>query len=403
MGPTISVLYKQGETMATIIQSAPAATATRLLFIDNIRSTLIVQVICIHAAVTYSHVGGWYYMDGPKPGLGSTLFFATFETFNQAYFMGFLFLLAGYFVPRAFDSKGFARFLRDRAARLGIPSLVFMLLIHPFTVYWLLRNFNDRRIPSLLNAYPRFLTSSKVLSATGPMWFAVALLIFCAIYALVRLVGSRKEFPTLTALPGNAAVIGLILLMGACTFLVRISQPIGANVLNMQLCYFSQYVLLFAVGLLAYRGDWLARIPYSFGMFWMKLALTAGVAAWFVLILTSSALQGHTKNLLGGFHWQSAAFSFWEAFFCLGICLGLTVLFRERFNTQGPFSQWMSRNSFTAYLIHTPLLIAITLAMKPLSAPPVVKFVIASAFAVPLTFAVSGFLRPRIPGLRRVL
>jgi glucans biosynthesis protein C len=96
-------------------------------------------------------------------------------------------------------------------------------------------------------------------------------------------------------------------------------------------------------------------------------------------------------------------FSFWESFFCVGVCLGLIVLFRERFNTQDRFSQWMSRNSFTAYLLHTPLLLAVTLALKPIQAPPLVKFVIASLLAVPIVFAVSGFLRPRIPGLRHIL
>ena len=49
--------------------------------------------------------------------------------------------------------KGRRRFLRDRAARLGVPSLLFMLVIHPFTVYWLLRNFDDPAIPSLAAAY----------------------------------------------------------------------------------------------------------------------------------------------------------------------------------------------------------------------------------------------------------
>jgi len=393
--------------LATLVQSKAAATETRLLFIDNIRWMLIVLVICHHAAVTYSHVGGWYYMDGPKPGLIATSLFATFETFNQAYFMGFLFLIAGYFVPRAFDSKGPAHFLRDRAARLGLPSLFFMLVIHPVTVYWLLRTFDDPSIPSLTAAYGRFLSSGKVFSATGPMWFAVALLIFCAIYALVRVIAPSRpaveENASHRTLPSHLSVIALILVMGACTFLVRITQPIGVNILNMQLCYFSQYVWLFAVGVFAYRGNWLRRIPHSFGRLWMRLALTAGVAGWFALIITSGALQGNSQSLLGGFHWQSAAFSLWESFFCLGMCLGLTVLFRDKFNFQGKFSQWMSRNSFTAYLFHTPLLVAVTLALKHLSAPVGVKFLLASLLAVPITFVVSAFLRPRIPVLRRVL
>jgi fucose 4-O-acetylase-like acetyltransferase len=378
-----------------------------LLFIDNIRWMLIVLVICHHAAVTYSHVGGWYYVDGPKPGLIATSLFATFETFNQAYFMGFLFLIAGYFVPRAFDSKGAALFLRDRAARLGLPSLFFMLVIHPFTVYWLLRTFDDPGISPLTEAYGGFLGSGRFLSATGPMWFAVALLIFCTIYAGMRWVGPTKpavEDPAPASwLPGHGAVIGLILVMGICTFLVRITQPIGANILNMQLCYFSQYVLLFAVGIFAYRGNWLTLIPHRFGFFWLKLALRAGIPGWFVLIFTSGALQGNSQSLLGGLHWQSAAFSFWESFFCLGMCLGLTVLFRDRFNSQGKFSQWMSRNSFAAYLFHTPLLVAVTLGLKHLPAPLGIKFVVATLLAVPISFVVSAFLRPRIPVLRGVL
>jgi surface polysaccharide O-acyltransferase-like enzyme len=171
----------------------------------------------------------------------------------------------------------------------------------------------------------------------------------------------------------------------------------------MQLCFFSQYILLFAVGIFAFRGNWLMRISHRFGMIWLTLALTAGVAGWFALLLTSGALKGDSKSLLGGLHWQSAAFSFWESFFCLGMCLGLTVLLRERFNFQGKFSQWMSRNSFAAYLFHTPLLVAVTLALKNLSAPLGVKFLLASLLTVPITFLVSAFLRPRIPVLRRVL
>ncbi|MBV9678400.1 MAG: acyltransferase family protein [Acidobacteriaceae bacterium] len=395
------------KVIASAVRSTPTVVAAdRLAFIDNIRWTLIVLVICHHAAVTYSHLGSWYYMEGRQPPLGTTVLFATFETFNQAYFMGFLFLIAGYFVPRAFDAKGAARFLRDRAARLGIPSLFFMFVIHPVTVYWLLRNFYDPARPPLTRAYGPFLLSGKVWSASGPMWFAVALLFFCAVYAGVRLLhpqGPEQDFAAPASLPGHRHVIGLILLMGLCSFLVRTVQPIGTSILNMQLCYFSQYILLFSVGILAYRGNWLLRIPYAFGVFWMKLALTVGVAWWFALIATSGALRGDTQSLMGGLHWQSAAFCFWEAFFCLGVSLGLIVLFRDKWNTQGRVSRWMSRNSFTAYLFHTPLLIAVTLALRNFTAPPVVKCAVASALAVPITFILSGFVFRKIPGLRRVL
>jgi fucose 4-O-acetylase-like acetyltransferase len=383
-----------------IAPAAPIAAGQRLAFVDNIRWVMIVIVICHHAAVTYSHVGGWYYLDGPEPPVAVKVPFIALETYDQAYFMGFLFLLAGYFVPRAFDAKGPLRFIRDRSIRLGIPSLIFMLIIHPLTVYWLLRRFYDPGRPPLTAAYPSYIASGRVLSGTGPMWFAVALLGFCCVYAVIRIMLGRVQ---VERLPTHKDVIATISLLAICTFAVRITQPIGANILNMQLCYFSQYVVLFALGILAYRGNWFARIQPSFALLWFKLALRIGMPGFFGVILASGALHGDPTPLLGGLHWQSALFSLWESFFCIAVCLGLTVLFRDHFNRQTPFTAWMAGNSFTAYMLHTPILIATTLALRPLAAPIGVKFLCASVIAVALTFCVSGVLRPAIPGLRRIL
>lgn len=381
-------------------KAAPVAAGHRLAFIDNIRWVVIVIVICHHAAVTYSHVGGWYYLDGPEPSISVKLPFVAFETYDQAYFMGFLFLLAGYFVPRAFDAKGPVRFLRDRAIRLGIPSLIFMLIIQPVTVYWLLRRFYDPNRPSLNAAYPRYITSGRMLSGTGPMWFAVALLAFCCAYAAARTILPRLR---LDGVPSHKDIAAVISLIAICTFAVRIFQPIGTSILNMQLCYFSQYILLFALGILAYRGDWLQRIPSSFGLFWFKLALRIGVPGFFAVLVVSGALHGDTTPLLGGFHWQSALFSLWESFFCIGVCLGLTVLFRDHFNTRTRFAGWMSKNSFTAYMLQTPILVATTLALRTTHLPIGLKFLFACMIAVPTTFLVSGLFRPALPGLRRIL
>jgi len=43
-----------------------------------------------------------------------------------------------YFVPDSFDRKGPAKYLRDRAICLGIPTLIYMLFINPAINYYLL-------------------------------------------------------------------------------------------------------------------------------------------------------------------------------------------------------------------------------------------------------------------------
>ena len=53
----------------------------------------------------------------------------------QAFFMGLLFLLSGYFTPPAYDHKGHNQFLKDRLIRLGIPMVIFVGLVEPVVDY----------------------------------------------------------------------------------------------------------------------------------------------------------------------------------------------------------------------------------------------------------------------------
>jgi hypothetical protein len=287
--------------------------------------------------------------------------------------------------------------------RLGVPSLIFMLVIQPITVYWLLRDFADLSRPPLFRAYWPYLSSGQFLGGSGPMWFALALLLFSGAYGIFRIAGPKTPPGEPNAsIPDHGQVFGIALFMGLCTFIVRTVQPIGTNILNMQLCFFSQYIILFALGICAWRKNWLLRIPYAFGMRWFKLALTLGSLAWLGLLFAVLKTHAETK-VSGGFTWQSAALSFWESFFCIGICLGLLVLFREKFNRQGPVARWLSDNCFAVYMFHTPLLIAVTLSLRAVAAPKSIKFFYATMLGVTVTYLASSFVFRRIPLLKRVL
>jgi fucose 4-O-acetylase-like acetyltransferase len=87
---------------------------------------------------------------------------------RRPFFMGLLFLIAGYFVPGAFERKGATRFLHDRVLRLGVPALFYMLVIQPLIVYWLLRNYNKITDP-FANAYAGYLVNFRFLGGSGPM------------------------------------------------------------------------------------------------------------------------------------------------------------------------------------------------------------------------------------------
>ena len=98
-----------------------AGHGERLLFIDNLRWTMILLVISMHSADTYSPFGNWYYTDRRPLSRAALLGFAAWQMYLQSFFMGLLFFVAGFFVPASFERKGPARFLRDRGYRLGLP------------------------------------------------------------------------------------------------------------------------------------------------------------------------------------------------------------------------------------------------------------------------------------------
>ncbi len=380
------------------MSAAPAAPkpAPRLEFIDNIRWLMIVLVVAQHAAVTYSGFGRWYFMEPTQLSLPTAVTFGLYESHTQAFFMGLLFFIAGYFAPGSFDRKGPKRFVLDRMFRLGVPSLVYIFVVEPFNDYALLGH----------RPWLPYFTHFRFLWGTGPMWFAVALLIFSSIYALLRVLrpASRKGQTMDAPLPTHRDMALLIVLISACAFLIRTVQPIGTAVLNMQLCYFAQYVILFIVGIEAYRRNWMTRIPWELAKPWFIAAPVVGIAIWFANTIFGGALTGKLDPYNGGWHWQSAVSSFEESFFSVAFSIGLLVWFRRRFNRQGAFARFMSDNAFAVYVFHPPVVIATAMfVLAAQHAPPLVKFVECTAIAATATFLLSAFALRRIPALRAML
>ncbi len=195
-------------------------------------------------------------------------------------------------------------------------------------------------------SYRDYIVTLRFLGESGPLWFAVALLAFSVLYALVR--AAVESLPASKRRNGrsagaaaritHAAVTAVILTIGVGSFRVRIVQPIGTSWMNMQLCCFTQYVVLFLAGLWVGNGNRLEKMSTQFGIGWLKLEIGAGVPAWFLIGALGGAVSGSmdsfVASMAGGRHWQAAAMAMWEAFFCVSFVIGLPVAYRERASTR---------------------------------------------------------------------
>jgi hypothetical protein len=383
--------------------ASPAATRTeaptRLAFVDNVRSGMIVLVLGMHAAVTYSPFGSWFLREHPPLTQAEAMFFLTFQAFLQGFFMALLFFVAGCFTPDAYDRKGAVRFLADRTYRLGLPALLFALIIGPVMRYFLIGSWDTARsFPIAMAAY---IASGQVLSGTGPLWFCVALLIFSVGYTLWRLAQPRAfAIRDLT----TRHVVFALLAMAVGTFLTKTVIPGGKAIFNLQLADFPSYVVLFAAGIVAGRSGWLTHLPNRFLLRISLWCLSAAILCWWPLLALGGALSGDTAAYNFGWTWQNAAASIWAALVCIGGSAGVLVLFRVILPGHGTLSRFLSANAFAVYVIHPPVLVALALALRASPTDdPLVKFALLWFLGALLTFGVVAPAVRRVPFLRDIL
>jgi hypothetical protein len=289
----------------------------------------------MHACVTYSHVGDWYITAKQEPSLPEKLVFIFWQAHLQAFFMGLLFFVSGYFAHGALTRRGPGKFLRERALRLGLPALFYMLVIHPFILLGL--NPWDAKFPPIATFYAERLRTGRFLGNSGPLWFAFALLIFCLVLVAWRTVKPAAASAGEAPAPGASALWLFGLLLGVSTFGIRLFQPLGTNVINFQLGYFPQYIAAFIVGVAAARHGWLLPLAASpQAQRAGRLAITLGPVGLLVLAiaLIKNPVPGDPQN--GGWHWQALALAFWEQLTGLGLSLGLLAFLSRRLNRTGP-------------------------------------------------------------------
>lgn len=366
----------------------------RAFFLDNLRSGLVMLVLFHHTAITYGGEGGWYwheitYSHGASGISGLVLTF--FCAVNQAFFMGFLFLLAGYFTPPSLERKGLRRFIIDRALRLAAPLLIFGFVLGPITVA-LAQTVNGRPFIDTL----MFLWSRGTFSI-GPLWFVDALLIFTAGYLILRFLIHRSSFLP-QDLPGHPVILASALAVGVIAFALRLIVPAGnAGFAGLQIGYLASYTILFAIGCFAWKGRWLERFEFDKVKPWLVVTIITLPTLPAALML-SNRLDGFA----GGWNTLAVLYAFWEPFVAWGIILYLLLKFRKSFNCGSWLSRWVAERSYTVFIIHPPILVGTSLALHSWTAPPLLKFIIVGGLTCIFCLVVASLLL-RLPYSRRIL
>jgi ABC-type uncharacterized transport system permease subunit len=259
--------------------------------------------------------------------------------------------------------------MRERALRLGLPLIVYFLLLSPLTMALSATARGQDFFKALIYNW----THGRM--EPGPLWFCEALLIFAGLYLAVRALTLGPARLTSPSFPSDATLALAALATGASAFLLRLVWPAGTTLLHLQLGYFASYVVLFAVGCLAAHWPSLDEAPAPQRRRWIGIACVT-----FPLMPIAFVLGKHIPWLAGsqsgGWNVQAAVYAFWEPLLACGVIMGLLHLYTRRLETPGQVWRSLSRRAYAIYIIHPPVLVSLALARRSVVAPSALKFVV---------------------------
>lgn len=373
-----------------------------MCYLDNLKVILIAAIIALHAVLGYvGSMAVWSYTEVREVTLNPVVeaVLLVLITPLGLFMMTLLFLVAGLLTPPSLERKGTGRFVRDRLLRLGVPFLVYVLLVQPVVMYAL-----EHPLGNAPGSYWDNFVDDEGVVDTGPLWFVGVLLIFSLGYAGWVRTGQRHA-----AGSGHGTItVGRLLLVAAvvapASFLIRLVYPYGSDsgFTDLNFWEWPACLAMFGVGIIAARQGWVERLPDR--LYRYSRAVAVAAVSGSVVLLSVVGMLGRIDEMMGGRQWPAVGFTAVET--ALAVFGPVWLLGAAQRHLDAPL-RWAGpavvRSTYGAFMVQTPILIGFAVVLRPVPLPAEVKAVIVAAGGVAASFWLSWLLINRVRWVDRVL
>ena len=383
----------------------------RIIFLDNLRYLMVLLVVILHAAISYSNFVPWWCV---KEGSEFAVGFDILLIFLDVFLMPILFFIAGFFTMSSFQRKGALSFLRSKLKRLGLPLLIGVPLTSPLFYYiYHHTRYGTPRYMTLKDVWLNYLKKAGDLQigliqsieqfSQSHLWFMSLLLFFFIIFSI--LCGIRKRIKTAASgasLQGDSSkkvllifcsvgLLSAVSMFIASAIFADSSNPNPwitiANIIQFEAEVMVTYVLYFSLGVYASYKKWFTNANFpGRPIMW---AITSVFLFLSLLVVFKQMLLHLSPGLI-------FIYFFTRSFLCISLLAGFTSCAINYWNRPSKVNRLLAMNSYHIYIVHFIVVILIQWILAGWSDGPVlVKFGIVSVGSIATSYGISNFaIRP---------
>lgn len=349
----------------------------RIGYIDNLRAILMMLGVVLHSAAVFS-VQKYWLVSYQTPSVYLDMLNSSIHSFRMPLF----FMIAGFFALMLLKAYRVKRFLRNRLLRIGVPLVAAILVLNTLQNYLLSFYYQDSEVQS--NFY--------TVHAISHLWFLINLLCYCFTLAIAFVcVKGHFTFSSLMSKPLGFYVaifvfpLFYIAVLAAGTMGVPIYQQLMIIGMPFMLMY---YFSFFLFGVLIYGlKSWLIFIEDGLPK-WMALGC--------IIILALQWLPNTESSL------HKIVNEYVRVLGVMVLCLFIWSAFARLLNRPRAWLNYLSDASYTMYLIHHLLIVALVVAINTMGIkmPAMLLFGVLVVLVFTLSLLVHHYLVKRFTILK---
>jgi hypothetical protein len=370
----------------------------RLNFPDTLRTFTIGLVVFHHVTILYTPQFQFVntFVRNPVPDKFNLFFLLLLVLISGPMLNAIMFFIAGYFAFASYEKRGARAFVKDKLKKLGIPYLLGLAILSPFTLF--ITRLSRGGNVSLSRFWIREFFLPKTISPLH-LWFIGILLIFFIVFTplLARL--EKKKNPETRENHCSRTLMYILFLLVTfavyfgLNFFYKPYNFLSIYIVNFPVLMLPIYAGYFLLGIYASRRGWFNNENKEYVFPWV-MAFAANTVLYFGTVVIADIDPGlEINHPLLAFASNGMTFS--------GVFLMIAV-FRKYQNKTSLIKAWLLKNSYGAYIVHYLIVFGLVYFMLEMPLPVLVKYLIQILICPCLAWIAAGLLKKYTP-LRNLL